>query len=172
MKSMTTTKRIIVFVLCVIAFVSVSVARAEETNLQKENIAEIADHLFFGYNQPADMILWVVPVKANDWYITQRIHASHNGVDIAVGRCGGEIIAAANGVITGVHNYGSFGKFIIIRHKFNVHTVYAHLSQIQVKRGDIVLRGETIGLMGSTGKSTGCHLHFEIWGTRNYMNNL
>lgn len=87
---------------------------------------------------------------------------NHFGIDIA-GRLGNPIYAADNGVVVyaGWNDYG-YGEMIVIDHGFGWQTLYAHLSQVNVTCGQEVYKGETIGLMGTTGHSTGPHLHFEM----------
>ncbi len=87
---------------------------------------------------------------------------NHFGIDIA-GRLGNPIFAADTGVVVyaGWNDYG-YGEMIVIDHGSGWQTLYAHLSQINVTCGQEVYQGDTIGLMGSTGKSTGPHLHFEM----------
>ena len=58
--------------------------------------------------------------------------------------------------------HSGFGRMVKIRHAFGYETVYAHMSKLRVKRGERVSRGERIGDMGSTGRSTGVHLHYEV----------
>ena len=87
---------------------------------------------------------------------------NHFGIDIA-GRTGNTIFAADHGVVVyaGWSNYG-YGEMIVVDHGSGWQTLYAHLSVINVGCGQEVYKGDTIGLMGSTGKSTGPHLHFEM----------
>lgn len=73
-----------------------------------------------------------------------------------------DIYASDNGkVITADYN-SSFGNHVIIDHRNGYKTVYAHLSKIKVKKGDLLEKGDLLGIMGTTGQSTGVHLHFEI----------
>ncbi|MDF1519110.1 MAG: peptidoglycan DD-metalloendopeptidase family protein [Brevefilum sp.] len=87
---------------------------------------------------------------------------NHFAVDIA-GQQGNPIFAADHGVVVyaGWNDYG-YGEMIVIDHGSGWQTLYAHLSQINVSCGQEVMKGDTIGLMGSTGKSTGPHLHLEM----------
>jgi len=87
---------------------------------------------------------------------------NHFGIDIA-GRLGNPIYAADSGVVTyaGWNDYG-YGEMIVIDHGSGWQTLYAHLSQVNVTCGQEVYQGDIIGLMGSTGQSTGPHLHFEL----------
>ncbi len=87
---------------------------------------------------------------------------NHFGIDIA-GRTGNPIFAADHGVVVyaGWNDYG-YGEMVVIDHGSGWQTLYAHLSQVNAFCGQEVYQGDTIGLMGSTGKSTGPHLHFEM----------
>ena len=62
---------------------------------------------------------------------------------------------------------GGYGKYIKIQHPNGTTTLYAHLTEVIAGEGSYVNQGQTIGKMGSTGKSTGCHLHFEMSGAKN-----
>ena len=85
----------------------------------------------------------------------------HTGVDIAV-PSGSNIVAANGGKVIFSGSYGGYGKAVIIDHGGKTSTLYAHNSKLLVKEGDTVARGETIAKSGSTGLSTGPHLHFEV----------
>jgi len=85
----------------------------------------------------------------------------HKGVDIA-NKKGTPIIATADGVVSFVGENGSFGQLVVIDHGHGITTRYAHLSKALKARGDRVRRGDTIALMGNTGRSTGPHLHYEV----------
>lgn len=85
----------------------------------------------------------------------------HSGLDIANHR-GTPIVATADGRVASVGRNGGMGKTIVINHGFGFKTKYGHLSEIKVKRGQKVKRGDVIALMGSTGYSTGPHLHYEV----------
>lgn len=85
----------------------------------------------------------------------------HNGVDWA-GPVGTPIKATAEGVVTFSGWMSGYGRVIEIRHAFGYETRYAHLSRMSVEVGDRVERGDVIGKMGSSGRSTGSHLHYEV----------
>ena len=86
----------------------------------------------------------------------------HTGLDIATSM-GTPIRAAASGTVTSViYSNVSYGNKIIIRHGDGVETLYAHLHDIWVDQGETVSKGQQIGCVGSTGNSTGPHLHFEV----------
>lgn len=87
--------------------------------------------------------------------------AMHNGLDFK-GPIGTPILAAAEGKVTSVGSQGGYGNTIEITHANGLVTRYAHLSGFNVARGQKVARGVQIGRMGSTGRSTGSHLHFEV----------
>lgn len=93
--------------------------------------------------------------------ITGRQHL-HGGIDIAAPN-GTPILAAKAGVVV-ISQYGSsYGNYVVISHPDGTRTLYAHMSQRNVSAGDTVRQGQTVGLVGSTGSSTGNHLHFETW---------
>lgn len=99
---------------------------------------------------------------------TQGLH-SYNGVDLA-NVCGASVAASANGdvLISKTSGWnGGYGNYIVISHNNNTQTLYAHLSSNSVSAGWRVTQGQVIGRIGSTGRSTGCHLHFEIRGAKN-----
>ena len=85
----------------------------------------------------------------------------HEGTDMA-GAYGTPIYATADGVITHAGWDSGYGRLVKIRHDFGVETRYAHLSQVRVEVGQRVSRGERIGDMGNSGRSTGTHLHYEV----------
>ena len=85
----------------------------------------------------------------------------HNGVDIS-GDLGDPIRAIDAGVVVMAEMRNGYGNTIVIDHGEKVASVYAHLSRFEVEVGDVVSRGELIGRIGSTGWSTGPHLHLEI----------
>lgn len=95
--------------------------------------------------------------------ITQGYKFYHKAIDIA-NRSGGPILASDSGVvvIAGWPDNSGYGNRIMIDHGNGMVTLYAHLSLIQVQAGQRVNRGDVIGQMGNTGRSTGTHLHFEI----------
>ncbi|MWV44541.1 peptidoglycan DD-metalloendopeptidase family protein [Paenibacillus sp. HJL G12] len=87
--------------------------------------------------------------------------AFHAGIDIA-GENGGPVYAAGAGKVVTAEESGARGRYVIIEHPNGLQTWYMHLSKIQVDVGDSVDKGEQIALLGSTGRSTGPHLHFQV----------
>jgi murein DD-endopeptidase MepM/ murein hydrolase activator NlpD len=89
-------------------------------------------------------------------------YASHEGLDFAAYR-GAPIISAAPGVVTVAERRNAYGNVVEIDHGFGFRTRYAHLDRISVQVGAEVGMGTVVGAMGSTGRSTGPHLHYEVW---------
>ncbi len=85
----------------------------------------------------------------------------HNGTDFAASH-GTDIYATADGVVTQAGWQSGFGRLIKIQHDFGIETLYAHNSNLRVRKGQRVSRGDHIADMGSTGRSTGTHLHYEV----------
>jgi len=97
--------------------------------------------------------------RIDPFYRTRKFHA---GLDFSAPR-GAEVYATADGkVVDIVSEIWGYGRHIIIDHGFGYQTLYAHLSKFDVKKGQKVTRGQLIGRVGSTGKSTAPHLHYEV----------
>lgn len=89
-------------------------------------------------------------------------NALHKGIDIAV-NMGTDVVAAADGkVIKSGYEKNGYGNFVMLEHSSGFVTLYAHCSSISVNVGDAVKAGQTVALSGSSGRSTGPHLHFEV----------
>jgi len=90
------------------------------------------------------------------------VQAFHSGIDFAVG-CGTPIKAAGNGVVVLVaYDPGGYGNYVVINHGGGMATLYGHQQAVAVSGNQTVTAGQVIGYVGSTGKSTGCHVHFEV----------
>lgn len=100
--------------------------------------------------------------------ISSVMTADHKGIDIAA-NSGIDIQAAISGQVVEADSNSEYGKFIKIKNE-DVLTVYAHCSKLKVKKGDSIEKGDVIAEVGSTGKSTGPHLHFEIRLSDRYIN--
>lgn len=85
----------------------------------------------------------------------------HQGLDISADH-GSPVYATADGVVTNAAREGSYGNLITIDHGYGLETRYGHLSRYQVRHGAKVKRGDVVGYVGSTGRSTGSHLHYEV----------
>jgi murein DD-endopeptidase MepM/ murein hydrolase activator NlpD len=90
-----------------------------------------------------------------------RNYEFHAGMDID-GERGDSVMAPANGTIIKAGWQGGYGNMIEIDHGNGLTTRYGHLSKVEIQVGDTVQRGQLIGLVGSTGRSTGPHLHYEL----------
>lgn len=121
--------------------------------------------LFIGGKHPQaemnDNVEWMWPVDGvvTDTYGTRS--GRHHGIDIA-GMYGSPVHSVDQGVVTKSYYSNSYGHVVFVKHPNELETVYAHLSNRKVEEGDRVARGGIVGEMGSTGRSSGVHLHFEI----------
>ena len=116
------------------------------------------------YRIAAEQLPFAMPVFSNFRYTSgfgQRWGRLHAGSDFA-GPVGTPVYATADGVVVDAGWSSGYGRLIKIRHANGVETRYAHLSRIRVNKGDRVSRGDRIGDMGNSGRSTGPHLHYEI----------
>ncbi len=123
-----------------------------------ENLLTLTDCMPLGYPTSETRISAAFGSR-KDPFTGKR--ARHEGIDIAAS-VKTPIYAPAPGVVKRAFTNGSYGKFIEIEHEAGFMTRYAHLSEISVKKGDVVQSGDKIGLTGNTGRSTGPHLHYEI----------
>ncbi len=104
-----------------------------------------------------------IRLPVENFRITQGYHVFHPGVDFA-GATGSPVYTIAEGVVESVVNdKWAFGKHVIVDHSNGMKSLYAHLSKIEVKTGEKLDKDSVVGLLGSTGWSTGPHLHFQIW---------
>lgn len=95
----------------------------------------------------------------------------HNGIDIG-GEDGAEILAADSGRVVYAGWMDGYGNYLIIEHENGFQTAYAHCSELVVSEGEYVAQGQKIACMGSTGNSTGPHLHFEVKKDGEYLDPL
>jgi murein DD-endopeptidase MepM/ murein hydrolase activator NlpD len=140
-----------------------------EANLQAESdrVAQLARDNGGGARMGNGTFIW--PVNANITspfgYRTDPItgaQAFHSGIDLGAS-CGTPIKSAGTGVVISAgFNSGGYGNMTLINHGGGMSTLYGHQSSIIVSAGQNVTQGQVIGYVGSTGKSTGCHLHFEV----------
>lgn len=86
---------------------------------------------------------------------------AHKGIDLAA-PIGTPIFATADGVVSKAEWFGSYGLYVSLQHGSNLETRYAHMSRLNVASGQRVRRGDIVGFVGSTGRSTGPHLHYEV----------
>lgn len=100
---------------------------------------------------------------------TLGVEKFHNGVDLAA-PAGSNILAAYNGTVVGAGYNSSMGNYVMIDHGSELYTIYMHASALYVKSGQKVSKGEVIAAVGTTGRSTGNHLHFGVRLNGNYVN--
>ena len=116
------------------------------------------------YRIAAQRAPFAIPVKNAFRYTSgfgMRWGRMHNGTDFAAPH-GTPIFATADGVVVHAEWLSGYGRLVKIQHEFGIETRYAHMSKIRVKKGQRVSRGQRIGDMGNTGRSTGTHLHYEV----------
>jgi murein DD-endopeptidase MepM/ murein hydrolase activator NlpD len=89
-------------------------------------------------------------------------YAFHPGIDFA-GPWGSMVYATAPGTVVFAGNRGGYGNMVEIDHGYGIHTRYGHLSAIIVRVGAVIAKGQGLGRVGSTGRSTGSHVHYEVW---------
>jgi len=132
----------------------------EENNRLKSLFLSVSDRLWDG------VFLTPIDNEISTFFGTERIMnktwtSIHRGIDIK-GLEGEEVRASNNGRVVLAQELFFGGNTIILDHGQGIHTVYMHLSQLHVDCGDSVSKGDVIGLLGSTGRSTGPHLHFGV----------
>lgn len=93
--------------------------------------------------------------------VSGRVNVPHAGMDLACAR-GSVVMSTAQGVVAFAGVRGGYGNCVIVQHSDNYETLYGHLSSISVKQGQQVAKGQPVGRVGSTGASTGNHLHYEV----------
>lgn len=113
------------------------------------------------YMWPVPSCLWISSDYGYRIHPVYGIRRFHAGIDIP-GSMGAKIVAPGNGVVILARSFGGYGNCIIIDMGGGVTMVFGHLSSYAVSQGDIVVMGQVIGYIGSTGVSTGPHLHFEV----------
>lgn len=121
-----------------------------------------------GFTPSSGVFQWPVPSCSNIYapYGYSAIYGSewHTGIDISGGGIYGQAIVAADDgqVVSAIYgNYG-YGNYLLVYHGNGLYTLYGHCSSLAVGKGETVRRGQTIAYVGSTGNSTGPHLHFEV----------
>ena len=110
---------------------------------------------------PCPAYKYVSSEFGNRVHPTLKINLFHNGVDLAA-PAGSNILAAYDGEVVAASYTGAMGNYVMLDHGGGLYTVYMHASKLNVKEGQEVKRGDVIALVGSTGRSTGNHLHFSV----------
>lgn len=129
-------------------FLGMFVEELNHDTLANSYIDELEDH-------------WVQPVNGEITDTFGTRNGNHKGVDIAAPK-GEEIVSVSDGKVTKSYYSDSYGHVVFIEHPEGYETVYAHLSKRNVSEGVTIKKGETVGIIGNTGISTGTHLHFEL----------
>ena len=126
----------------------------------RARVGERNEHAWMVLDQPvhAGRLSSAFGIRADPIDGSLRVH---RGIDIA-GPYGAPVRAAADGVVTFAGKAGGYGELVRIEHGDGVETLYGHLSALLVRPGMSIRRGTVIGAMGSTGRSTGNHVHFEV----------
>lgn len=137
---------------------------------QREQQLEVLDDLMSSQKVESDTFVAGRPIKKG--WMSSRYGkrtdpfsgrpAWHAGVDFA-GKMGADIVAVASGIVTRADSHHGYGKMIEINHGNGYKTRYAHCKSLKASIGDVVRKGDVIALMGSTGRSTGPHVHFEVY---------
>lgn len=146
-----------------------------EIFLRRKSLEEVIDVAY-----KKDRLLDTIPMRWPTWgKISSRYgwrkdpftgqRAWHTGIDIAA-PSGRSVVATAEGRVVFAGWNGNYGKCVIVRHQFGYETVYGHLSKILVNPGDLVKKNQVIAKVGSTGRSTGPHLHYEVRRYGNVVN--
>ncbi|MCD4777344.1 MAG: peptidoglycan DD-metalloendopeptidase family protein [Desulfobacterales bacterium] len=145
--------------------------QTQQFNLAAINQKKSFESLFNNLEDQRNLLAATPAIRPTDGWISSTfgyrtspftgLREFHQGLDIAA-RKGTPILAAADGVITFAGTKGLMGKLIVIDHGYGMVTRYAHIHKMLKKRGDAVKKGDTIALVGNTGRSTGSHLHYEV----------
>jgi len=149
---------------------SVKAESDEDLALRIKNEKEFLSRIYTRVSQrmwDGDFILPVKNYKNIKWNfgykreINGYLAGQHKGIDISA-HTGTPVLASASGIVVVARKFTLEGNLVVIDHGTGVFSIYAHLSKFHVKEGDFVRKGQIIGRVGSTGRSTGPHLHFGI----------
>ena len=151
-------------------------ALTKEANALEKELAKLNS----GSSYAGGKMAWPLPGHyiitskfGNRLHPVLKVYKLHTGVDIAGSGCNGDPVVSANdGTVIKATYSTAYGNYIIIDHGGGITTLYAHSSKLLVKKGDKVKRGQEIMKVGSTGYSTGPHLHFEVRENGKYVNPL
>lgn len=138
-------------------------AKLPDPLLRARSVSRGGSHVNCGF-------IWPLLGKLSSTYGMRR-GSFHWGIDIT-GRVGAPIYAVAGGVVTSAGWAGTYGYMVALEHKSGISTLYAHATRLNVTIGDRVSQGDVIAYVGSTGHSTGPHLHFEVKVNGRYVNPL
>lgn len=145
--------------------ISSTITEARKVNTQRANLQ--AQQAQEAKARLARTVMWPTGSKvitSSFGYRTdpfKGVSAYHSGIDIA-GSIGDPVYAALGGEVIAAERLGARGKYIAVRHDNGLETLYMHLDQMLVSPGDQIVKGQQIGKLGNTGRSTGPHLHFQV----------
>lgn len=142
----------------------------EQLTAQRTDLMTVMESRLFEQKIKLMMVPTQKPVSAGvlgsafGWRIDPITGSSalHTGLDFQA-ESGSPILAAAGGVVVTQEYHGAYGNMVEVDHGNELITRYAHASKVFVKKGDLIKRGQKIAEVGTTGRSTGPHLHFEVW---------
>ena len=145
--------------------------QTQQFNLAAINQKKSLESLFNNFEDQRNLLASTPAICPTNGWISSKfgyrispftgLREFHKGLDIAT-RKGTPIVATADGVVTFAGVKALMGKVIVIDHGHGMVTRYAHIHKALKKRGDVVKRGDTIALVGNTGRTTGSHLHYEV----------
>lgn len=144
-------------------------AVAEEKRRLLEENGQVLKYDGGMFKWPAPSYTRISSEFGNRVHPTLGVVLYHNGVDMAAPG-GSKILAAYDGRVVAADYSSTMGNYIMIDHGDSLYTVYMHASALYVSKGDVVVKGEHIAAVGSTGRSTGNHLHFSVRLNGNYVN--
>ena len=143
----------------------------KKINLERKSLQKAKD---IWYNQVPDL-KFIIPANGiitgkfgTERFYNDKVGNFHNGLDIAAKR-GSPIISPSKGKVILIGNYYYNGKFILLDHGKGLKSIFIHLDEILVKKGQVVNKGDLIGKIGNTGKSTGAHLHWSLMLSKTYV---
>ncbi len=144
-------------------------AVAEEKRRLMEENGEVLTYDGGMFKWPAPSYTRISSDYGNRVHPTLGVVLFHNGIDMAAPG-GTKILAAYDGRVVAADYSATMGNYIMIDHGDELYTVYMHASALYVSKGDVVVKGEHIAAVGSTGRSTGNHLHFSVRSNGSYVN--
>lgn len=144
-------------------------AVAEEKRKLLEENGQVLTYDGGMFKWPAPSYTRISSEFGNRTHPTLGVVLFHNGLDMAAPG-GSKILAAYDGKVVAADYSATMGNYIMIDHGDNLYTVYMHASALYVSKGDVVIKGEHIAAVGSTGRSTGNHLHFSVRLNGSYVN--
>jgi len=136
-----------------------------ERIIKEKNILDSVRNKWISNNIDTDFILPVIGrisgVFGTDRFYNNKRGNYHNGVDFAAS-IGTNIVAPSSGVVLLTGDFFYNGKFVYMDHGMNLKSIFIHMDSVNVKKGDYINKGDVIGHVGNTGKSTGPHLHWSV----------